>query len=255
VDVVSAHARAGSCYRAPTMALLSLPLWTQFLAMMGRPGMLRETRELTAGKAQVGEISWEFGTPLVAVRDVFMPERVDAWGHFPGKPDQPVLRMTIEVRQGIPAFTRVEVAATTGGIDITGVHLGLVRDNLDWWLEMIVRNSAQKAPELRAGAEVDGVRVPGWDTVTTPDWADSEAASKAVRAVRRGRPRKATDSRHERVAMIYKAHISGKPLEAIRDAFRDGNGNNISRRTAARYVEAARTAGYLPATTQGVRKA
>jgi hypothetical protein len=54
--------------------------------------------------------------------------------------------------------------------------------------------------------------------------------------------------------MIYKAHTR-KPLEAIRDAFGDGNGNNISRRTAARYVEAARKAGYLPATTQGVRKA
>lgn len=217
--------------------------------------MLPEKYDLTAGSVKVGEMSWEFGTPLVAVRDVFIPERIEAWGHFPGKPDQPVLRMSIEVRQGIPAFTRVEVAASAGGTDITGAHLGLVRDNLDWWLEMIVRNSAQKSAErVRAGADVDGAPLPGWDTITAPDWADPRAATNAVREVRRGRPRKATDSRHERVATIYKAH-SRKPLEAIRDAFRDGNGNNISRRTAARYVEAARKAGYLPATTQGVRKA
>jgi hypothetical protein len=197
----------------------------------------------------IGGVSWAFGTRLVPVRDVFMPERVEAFGHFPGKPDQPILRMTIEVRQGIPSFTRVEVAASTGGADITGAHLGQVRDNLDWWLDMIVRHSAQTAAaRVRPGVD-------GWQTVTAPNWADSDAASNAVRQVRRGRPRKATDARHQRVAMIYKAHISGKPREAIQDAFRLEDGTNISPRTAARYVEEARKAGYLPATSQGKRKA
>ena len=183
------------------------------------------------------------------VRDVYMPEQVDAWGHFPGKADQPVLRMTIEVRQGIPSFTRVEVAASSGGVEISGAHLGLVRDNLEWWLDTIVRNAAQdSADRVRPGPD-------GWATVTAPEWADSDTASASVKQARRGRPRKATDSRHERVAMIYRAHVSGKPLEAIRDAFRDSDGNNISRRTAARYVAEARKAGHLPATTQGMRKA
>ncbi len=178
-----------------------------------------------------------------------MPERVEAFGHFPGKPDQPILRMTIEVRQGIPSFTRVEVAASAGGVDITGAHLGQVRDNLDWWLDIIVRHSAQTiAARVRPGVD-------GRETVTAPNWADSDAASKAVREARRGRPRKATDARHERVAMIYKAHISGKPREAIQDAFRLDDGTNISPRTAARYIEEARKAGYLSATSQGKRKA
>ena len=222
-------------------------------AIVASGAPLQETYDLRAGDetgVKVGEISWAFGVPLVAVRDVFVPERIDAWGYFPGKArEQPVLRMTIEVRQGIPSFTRFEVTAASDGVEITGAHLGLVRDNLEWWRDMIVRNAAQRsAARVQPGTD-------GWDTLTAPDWADSDAASGAVREVRRGRPRKATDARHERVAMIYKAHLTGRPLEAIRDAFRDSDGNNISRRTAARYVSDARKAGYLPATSQGMRKA
>jgi hypothetical protein len=234
------------------MALLSSPLATQFLANP-EEACVDESVAITAAvgdkQVRIGGASWAFGTRLVPVRDVFMPERVEAFGHFPGKPDQPILRMTIEVRQGIPSFTRVEIAASAGGVDITGAHLGQARDHLDWWLDTIVRHTAQKTDDRVQPGGVDG-----WDTVTEPDWADSGAASQAVREVRRGRPRKATDARHERVAMIYKAHVSGRPLEAIRDAFRDADGNNISRRTAARYVNEARKAGHLPLTTRGKKQ-
>lgn len=211
------------------------------------------TFDLRAGGehgTKVGEISWPFGAPLVAVRDVFVPERVDAWGHFPGKPlEEPVLRMALEVRRGIPTFTRVELVAATGGVEISGAHLGLVRENLEWWRDMIVRNAAQRSAE-----QVQPGDLPGWDTLMAPDWADPDQAVDAVRKVRRGRPRKATDARHDRVAMIYRAHQQN-PLEAIRDAYRKGDGEKISQRTAARYVAEAREAGALPPTTQGKRNA
>lgn len=214
---------------------------------------MRETRDLREGSEtgiKVGEISWAFGTPVVAVRDVYIPERIDAWGYFPGKPDQPILRMTLEVRQGIPSFTRIEIVAASDGVEIAASHIGLVRDNLEWWRDMIARNSAQKS------AERVKVGTAGWDTITAPDWAEADTADAVAKQVRRGpgARRKATDARHERVATIYRAHIDGKPLAALRDAFRGPSGEPISRRTAARYAKEAEEAGYLPPTTQGKKR-
>jgi len=207
--------------------------------------LVRETVAIKAavgdGEVQIGEVSWPFGTPVVAVRDVYMPETVDVWGRFPGKSDQPLLRLRLDVRQGIPSFTRVEIESTPNGAEVTGVHLGLVRDILEWWRDVVVQRCAQSEPEH--------------DLTSEPVWADSQAASVAVKQARRGAPRKATDARHERVAAIYRAHVDGKPLDAIRDAFRNANGDKISRRTAARYVEEARKAGHLPPTTPGKKKA
>jgi hypothetical protein len=202
--------------------------------------------EHVAIKAQVGEreveiggVSWLAGTPVVAVRDVYMPEEVDAWASFPGGADQPVLRMKMVVRQGIPCFTRVGIEASASGSEVTGAHLGQVRDNLEWWREVIVRRCAQAEPR---------------DHARVPSWADDAAAAAAVKTARRGAPRKATPARHERVANIYAAHVDGKPIEAIQDAFRSADGSPVPYRTAARYVQDARKAGYLSPTTRGKKQ-
>jgi hypothetical protein len=59
------------------------------------------------------------------------------------------------------------------------------------------------------------------------------------------RYRKLSPELLERVAETYRQNVTGKPTEAVRLAF------GISYPTAARWVAAARTAGFLPPTTPG----
>lgn len=227
------------------MARLSLSFLVHFLARL----VLRVRYTVTmkaANGATAGEVSWVAGTPVVPVRDILMPELVEAWARFPGSPDQPVLRMKLEVKQGIPSFTRVEIESRADGAEIIGAHFGLVREHLEFWRDMIVQHAAQDAASSPSSAA---------EVVTEPVWADSDLASSSLKQARRGAPRKATAARHERVAAIYRAHANGKPLEAIVDAYRGPSGGPISRRTASRYVKEAEVAGYLPpATVQGKKR-
>jgi hypothetical protein len=200
---------------------------------LARTLLVLETVDIThVAGVKLGEASWPAGTPVVPMGDVRMPERIEAWARFPGSGDQPVLRMRLEVLHGVPCFTRIEVEAKHGGRAITGAELDLVRDNLEFWRRTLVELTAQRSER---------------EFTRLPDWADAEVARESLRRV--GHRRRATDDRHTRVAELYRAHVSSKPLAAIADVY------NVSHRTAARYVQDARNAGHLPPTTPGKKKA
>ena len=182
---------------------------------------------------QLGEAKWPAGTPVVQMGDVWMPQRIEAWMRFPGDGDQPTMHATLEILRGAPCFTRIEIQSKPGGREVSGAEIGLVRDNLEFWRRTLVELTAQSHPNR--------------DPARVPDWADPVTAGKSLQKV--GRRRKATDDRHARIAELYRANVEGKPIEVISAVY------GVSHRTAGRYVQEARAAGYLPVTTRGKKQA
>lgn len=175
---------------------------------------------------RVGTIFWETATPLVQVRDVLLPEKIHA--EFGGSPNQPGLNLTIEVINGVPGYTRIELVAKPGG-QIIPRDMQLAKDRLTSWLyDKILVAAAHKPDSPASGA---------------PSWADPAAAKRAVQH----RPRTITAELLREVAAIYQANLRHAPTEAVADAL------GVKWRTAARYVQLCRLPenGYLPPTTQG----
>lgn len=214
------------------------------LADDSTPGVLGDWARATVpiahqpSGAQIGEASWPVSTPLVQVADVHMPEQVDVV--FYGGKDQPRLQLTVEVRSGVPAFTKVELIAKPDGRPVIPRDLQLAKDSLNMWLDVIMAGVSQRpASDEQAGTSV-------------PDWADSATARKSVTRARRKAGRsKTTPEFLARVAEVYRANVAGEPVRAVATAFQK------SHRQAARYVELCRTDEYqlLPKTTPGQRKA
>lgn len=169
----------------------------------------------------------------VKVGDRWVPRRIVVQSPMP---DQPDLRMTIEVRQGIPVYTEVTLQARSDGPDIRRKDLDIP---LDDWLERFVGVCSMIAMEVdESGQPIRLVKKP----------SDRRAAMVNARRVRSGRPR--IPSEHlQKVAEVYREHITDRPTDSVRAAF------GVSHRTAARYVQQAREAGILPETTPGKRKA
>ena len=112
----------------------------------------------------------------------------------------------------------------------------MVRDQLTYWLDIIVDAVAQPSEAEPIGA---------------PSWAERTVTRSSVAAARRPQRRTITPELLADVAALYRANITGSPIDAIRRAL------GCSTRTAARYVELCRSDEYqlLPKTTRGQRKA
>lgn len=185
--------------------------------------------EAEGTKRQVGTIYWDTTTPLVQVRDVLLPEKIHA--AFGGGPKQPALNLTIEVIDGVPGYTRIELVAKPGG-QIIPRDMQLAKDRLTSWLyDKILVAAAQKPDRPAPGA---------------PSWADPATAKHAVQH----RPRTITAELLREVAAIYQANLRHAPTEAVADAL------GVKWRTAARYIQLCRLPenGYLPPTTQGRKR-
>lgn len=195
------------------------------------------------GGGRFGAASWRTDATWIRVGDVHIPDCVEV--SMPGANTQPSLSLTIQVRQGVPCFTRVEVISKADGQPVIGQHLLTARGQLHYWLDTIV--------ELVA-SEVDP------DPTREPDWADRQAAKNSLKVARKQRRngRQRSSARRDitpeflsDVARIYRAHIDTNPLEQIRLVY------PASPRTVARWVELCRSDKYqlLPKTKQGQRKA
>jgi hypothetical protein len=190
----------------------------------------------TPAGVEVGEVRWDASAALVAVGDVHIPERVEAV--FYGGERQPQLTLTLEVRDSVPGFTRIELLSSDRGPLVIAKHLTLARDRLGLWRDMIIKAVAQQSDDSDDSA---------W---STPSWADP-AMTRA--SIRRARPmqREITPEKLATVAGVYAVNIAGKPVEAVADHF------GVPHRTAARWVQMCRSDEYglLPKTTRGQRKA
>lgn len=185
----------------------------------------------------VGAVSWSPPpiTPRVRVVDVWLPQRVDAVLY--GGERAPRVELTIEVRSGVPGYTRVELSTPAHvGRHLISRDMTVVRDQLTHWLDMIVEAVAQPSDA---------------EPIAAPSWVDRAVTRDSVTAARRPQRRQITPELLADVAALYRANITGSPIDAIRRAL------GCSTRTAARYVEMCRSDEYqlLPKTTRGQRKA
>jgi hypothetical protein len=191
--------------------------------------LVRRTLSFTGGITA----TYDSASGRVQVGDRWVPPRIIV--HSPGSAKEPDLRMTIEVRQGIPAWTEVTLQARPDGPEVRRRDLDLP---LDGWLEQIVAACSLSAVAVDASGQ--------WTTLVQP--IEDRAALMNVRGARSGRPR-IPQERLQEVADVYREHIEDRPTEAVSRAF------GVSHRTAARYVQQARGADLLPDTTPGKRKA
>ena len=154
------------------------------------------------------------GAP-VPVGDFLVPRIIEVAVAAAG--GDPALEMTIEVRRGVPTWTRISLQ----GDDLRRKDL----ENLFLadWLPQIVAALSFNADGSKPQKEGRGVAVRNVDIART------------------GRRRRRDPRTLARVAEIYIEHFdTGKPTQAVERAFR------VSRRTAIRYVQDAREAGLLP---------
>lgn len=194
------------------------------------------------GGGRFGAASWRADATWTRVGDVLIPDCVEV--SMPGAEAQPSLSLTIEVRQGVPCFTRVEVVSKADGQPIIGQHLMAARGQLHYWLDTIVELIASESEP---------------DPAREPDWADTRSTKNSLKVARKQRRtgrraharREMTAEFLSDVAHIYRAHIDTNPHKQIQLVY------PASDRTVARWVELCRSDKYrlLPKTKQGQRKA
>lgn len=165
----------------------------------------------------------------VVVGDRVVPALIEV--HFPGGAEvpEPALDFTIEVVDGVPMVTRLELVRRPGRPGVRGDSLRRIQ--LDAWVEDIV---ALASAQVVARDDEGNVAV---DRVSNAD-AERRARGDVRRMMARGR-RTITDDHLARVAAVYREHQDHKPAQAVQDAF------GASQRTAFRWIAAAREAGVL----------
>lgn len=186
----------------------------------------------TPGKVRLDLIfGWAEWSPsdIVTVGDRMVPRVIDVMA--PGGSDdlQPSLCMTIEMVDGVPLISKIEIARRDQGRGVQSQDLRAVR--LDSWVEDIV---------TAASSRVVSTDEPAFVTLVN-SWAENDlGARKAVRAMRRTGRRKVDTKLLTKVAEVYRLHSEpGKPVRAVELAF------GTSYRSAARWVQLARKEGLL----------
>jgi hypothetical protein len=173
-----------------------------------------------------GLATWELAD--VEIGDRLVPQEI--FVYICGGIAQPDLEMKIEVRDGIPQCVELMFRARPDGPEVRDKDLAVVR--VGDWLEQIVAQCSL----VRSG--------PG--TWSKP--VDDRSALADITRSRAGRPRISREHL-KKVAEVYRRHFDKRPTEAVARAF------GVKHRTAARYVQQARAAGYLPDTDPGKKKA
>jgi hypothetical protein len=187
------------------------------------------------GKTRVGSRFGGRHGGLVEIEGVAVP-RVAFYAHD-GDEGEPDLEVTFEVRDGRPECVDFHVRAKPRGRGIRTADLQMVT-NLD---AMAVYLYERVTP------------VPGGNAFNWMWGQTEENAARARRAAyeaRKARRGTVTTAELERVAEVYREHLSGVPNQMVKELL-----GYKSERTAARRVQQARAAGLLPKTTPGKRKA
>jgi hypothetical protein len=168
-----------------------------------------------------------FGEELAEVGDRAIPTQV-RYRHS-GDKDRPALEVAIEVRDGIPVITEVQVRGAhirAKDIRIAGVDLD---GALAYWLsEVTFRRSPEVGP--------DGQRP--WFRLSPVPADERKAAMYAIEHARRGLRRRMTDELLQQVAETYQAARPPK-WAAIKLAF------GTSERSAKRWIAEAKRRGFI----------
>jgi hypothetical protein len=178
--------------------------------------LITNTREFADG----GVLEWSTAAKIVPISDgsIGLPAKL-TYRHD-GVPPQPALRVDIEIADGVPVCTGVQL---TGEAGTSAVR---VRDLRAVPLEAILDGVTGAAAHERHGR--------GWRIV----WgagakSDQRRGVRAIRAAKRESRRKITPSFLEEVAATWRA-IDGAKVSGIADHF------GVRPRTASRYIRAAK---------------
>lgn len=172
-----------------------------------------------------------FGAGGVMLGEHLVPRKITA--RVDADNGDPDIVIQFEVRDGRPECVGFTVRSKRKGRGIRTADLGVFNiDGLTAW-------AFAKVALGEGGTALSG-----------PDPEQMATAARDVHRARKGRPRTATRAELERVAQVYREHVDGSPIQAVRQLCGYG-----SERTAARRVEQARATGLLPATTPGKRRA
>lgn len=173
-----------------------------------------------------GQATCDFDAGSVLVGNRLIPQEIRVTVR--GGPSQPDMEMKIEVREGMPECVEFTLRARPDGPEIRDKDLGVVR--VAYWLEQIVAMCSMKQSET-------GLVTMG-----------SQTALSDITRIRTKRPQISREHL-KNVSEVYRQHFDTRPTEAVSRTF------GVSHRTAARYVQKARAAGYLPDTDRGKKKA
>jgi hypothetical protein len=145
----------------------------------------------------------------------------------------PIRRLKIEVREGIPMCTEVQLLARPDGRGLKASDLESV--DVAGWVEDVL---AECTFDIGADGEVTIRR-------------GSREGRTAIREAQRAGRRKVTPELLAQGADVYRKNLDHKPIEAIADTF------DLEYRTAARYVQMCRSDEFrlLPKIQRGKRKA
>jgi len=192
----------------------------------------------------LGWIDYDFGHAGVPVGDRLLPPALRV--ELPGDGTQPGITLALEIVDGLPQCRSltIEAGPQSRGVRTTDLRAVALED----WIERFFALTARRIVSNVGGVVTSEARY---------DEATVRGTERVIQRARAGRRRAITDEFLSKVAAVYRAHIDDRPLEAVRTAFggRGENGERLAARTAAMYVQRARTAGHLPPTTKGKKKA
>jgi hypothetical protein len=177
---------------------------------------------------RVTDAGVDYGDPPVRLGDAIVPPR--AAYVVDGANGSPSIRVEFEIRDGQSTCALVHIEAAAAGRGIRSGDLALPsldRLGLDVFTELAMSEAERPS-----------------------DWFIHPRDHKRRTHVRGEIRSAATVAELEEVARVYRANVHGQPRRAVREQM-----GYDSDRTASRRIEAARTQGYLPRTTQGKRKA
>ncbi len=170
----------------------------------------------------------------VRIGDRLLPPEVQVT--FPSDDEQPGLRMTLAVVDGVPQCRAIHIEAKEGARGVRTSDLRAVA--LEDWIEQLYATAAKRIIRQEHGYTTAAIEA------TTP--ARHREAERLIQRARAAGRRKITGEFLARVALTYRENIdSRRPTESVRQVF------GVSHSAAAEYVYRARKAGYLPATTRG----
>lgn len=171
---------------------------------------------------------------LVAFEDYLFPAfvEIEQGGHDGG----PTRYVRVEMRDDGPALVELRFTSAPGNREIRQADLRTM--TMTDWVEDFIAGFTFR---LTASGEL---RIPTPDTAFYVDALHAAQRSRAGKATRT-----ITRELLVSVADIYRRNVADRPTKAVQRAY------GVSPRMASEYVQRARRAGLLPATTRGRKKA
>lgn len=154
-----------------------------------------------------------------------------------GADTQPALTIGLEIVDGVPWCTRVDLAGQPGASRVRAADLKETAGRLEELIESALTAAAFVRGNMFGKA--------GW--VRTRSLSRPDTRQAALPDIRRARKRsnhKLTDEMLRTVADVYRKGAPARTA-AVASAF------GVSERSAGRYIQSARAAGLLAPTTQG----